>query len=104
VTEARQVGRAPRRARAAVIVVFGALLGVVPLLTGTAGAAAPTGSFLTPNNDGPGPVISDQLDGTDGLYHFVVRVNDADGGTITSVVLQIDDGDADAAFETIGRG
>lgn len=96
-----QEGRA-RGARAAVVLLRGVPVAVMSALAGTAGAAVPTGAFLNPNDDGPGAVVSDQPDGTDGTYHFVVRATDPDGGTITGVVLQIEDGDADNAFETIG--
>ena len=73
---------------------------------GIAMAAPPTGDFLNPHAqtpDGPGPIISDKPDGTDDRYHFVLRLNDAEGlGTITSVEIQIEDGDADTDFEPIG--
>ena len=91
-----------RRFLSTALFAVGLVLVSLPILTSTAQAAAPTASFLNPNNDGPGPNVSDQLDGTDGLFHFVVRASDPDGGTITSVVIQIEDGDADALFEPVG--
>lgn len=93
------------RTRSAALVA--ALVGVAFFgqLSGIAQAVPPVGNFLNPDvDDGPGNEISDLNDGTDGLYHFVLRAADpsADGHTIASVQIQIEDGDADAAFENIG--
>lgn len=77
-------------------------LGLMPFVAGSAGAAPPVGSFLNPNDDGPGNIVSDKLD-ADGTYHVVVRASDPDaGGGIQSVVIQIEDGDADSDFEIVG--
>ncbi|HWC32639.1 MAG TPA: Ig-like domain-containing protein [Actinomycetota bacterium] len=70
---------------------------------GPAAAAPPAGQFLNPDEDGPGNVISDKPDGTDGRYHFVLRLRDPEGlDDIQSVEIQIEDGDANTTFETIG--
>lgn len=91
-----------RRSSAFVALATASLL-VVPM-SQVAHAAPPTGGFLNPDVTaaaGPFNVISDKADGTDGTYHFVVRTNSTTS-TISSVVIQIEDGDADATFETIG--
>jgi hypothetical protein len=86
-----------------VLAALTAVLLVLPM-AGTAVAAAPTGGFLVPDDGatGPGATLSDSPDGTDGTAHIVVRTTDPDGSAISSVVIQTEDGDSDAAFETIG--
>ncbi|HEX8099241.1 MAG TPA: hypothetical protein VF660_03455 [Actinomycetota bacterium] len=81
---------------------------IAGLGSGVAQAAAPQGRFLNPDapdtqGEGPGNIISDKPDGTDSFYHFVLRLKDTEGlGDITGVEIQIEDGDADVNFETIG--
>ena len=84
---------------------------IAGLGSGIAQAAAPQGRFLNPDapdagGDGPGNIISSKNDGTDSLYHFVVRLSDAEGlSDITGVEIQVEDGDTGTgttAFETVG--
>jgi hypothetical protein len=85
----------------AVPVVVATALSVGPGLTGISQAVPPTGSFLNPSATGPGNVISDKLDGTNGTYRFLVRAGD-NGSGVSSVQIQTEDCDADTNFETIG--
>lgn len=96
----KQTSRIARRLLA-VPVVVATVLSVGPGLTGIAQAVPPTGSFLNPSASGPGNVISDKLDGTNGTYRFLVRVGD-NGSGVSSVQIQTEDCDADTNFETIG--
>src|SRR6266540_2178217 len=91
-----------RRARRwpSLLVALCTAVGLVALHPGPAGATPPQGAFLNPDDDGPGNMISDKQD-ADGTFHFVLRASDPDGGqSVSSVQIQIEDGDLDATFET----
>jgi hemolysin type calcium-binding protein len=80
-------------------VVVTAVMLVVPL-GGVSSASAVTITAVNPENGGPGSVVSDKDSSTDGVYHFVARISDADidvPGHIPSgnVQVRIDDSDAD---------
>lgn len=98
----------PRRLRRPALAVAGMAMLIAGLTPSVASAAPPTGRFLNPDppdleGQGPGNVVSDKPDGTNDRYHFTLRIADPDNPCdITSVEIQIEDGDADTAFETIG--
>lgn len=98
-----EVRRGNRKLWSMVLCGLTALLLVVPM-SGRALAAPPTGGFLSPDDGatGPGATLSDVADGTNGTAHIVARVSDPDASAISSVTIQTEDGDSDAAFETIG--
>ncbi|MBI4729149.1 MAG: hypothetical protein HY775_06550 [Acidobacteria bacterium] len=93
------------KARAwAAVALSAALLLALPL-AGVSSAASLTIVGQNPSAlaaGGPGNTISDKDTSTDGLYHFVARISDADIGTpghIATVQAIIDDGDADATTD-----
>lgn len=96
------------RTRSAALVAVFAGMAFFGQLSGIAQAVPPTAEFMNPDETVPGPsaIISDEADGTDGAYHFVVRAQDPDnvspgsGNGITSVQIQIDT-DGNGSFETI---
>lgn len=88
-----------RRSSALVALAASSIL-LVPMAQ-VAHAAAVTIEGQNPDGDGPGNIVSDKNTSTDGTYHFVARIADADGAGahITTVQALIDDGDADTTTD-----
>ena len=84
---------------------FAVMLTTLLLSASPAFATPPTGVLVNPSSGGPGTIISDQKNGTDSLYRFLVRAAaTTSGATIKSVRIEIQPHNAGAGnFVTLGN-